>query len=140
MYKIGGSFNFIIIIKKYFLIYINMPKKVEQFEQERKEILEKVFNLLDINQDNNKFLLGTLEHNIEKQNKIYEMESDIKKVFICSRWSCFLKSDMRRRYLSIIKYLLKEMDYDILPIRKRVGGNIRDTEYHIINHNAKLSV
>jgi hypothetical protein len=117
-----------------------MPKKVDSYDKERNEILNKIFNILDINQNNNKFMLDSLESNIEKQNKIFELESDIKKVFICSHWSCFNKKNAKRRYLSIIKYVLKEMGFNILPIRKRIGNNERDTQYNVININHVLSV
>lgn len=117
-----------------------MPKKVDSYVKERNEILNKIFNILEINQNNNKFMLDSLESNIEKQNKIFELESDIKKVFICSRWTCFIKPDMKRRYLSIVKYVLKEMGFNILPIRKRVSNNERDTEYHVTNINVNLTV
>jgi hypothetical protein len=117
-----------------------MPKKVDNYEEERKLILQKIFTILNINETNNKFLLGKLEKNIEQQNEILQLETQIKKYFICSRWSCFLKPEMKRRYLSMIKYLLKEMGYEVLPVRKRVGDNVRDTEYNVINFNAKMSV
>ena len=88
-----------------------MPKKVEQFENERKEIVGKLFNLLGINESNNMFSLHKIDENKELQDSIILLEGDVKKYFICSEWSCFKKKDkLNRRWLSFIKYILKDMN------------------------------
>jgi hypothetical protein len=86
-----------------------MPKKVDNYDNERNDILKILFNILNIN-----------DNNIEQQTKILELIPNIKKYFICSKWSCFNKKllNSERLYLSIIKNLLKNMNYIILPVRK----------------------
>ena len=114
-----------------------MPKKVDNYNNERDELLKKLFNILNINNINNTFSLKYIDNNIELQQKILELIPSIKNYFICSKWSCFnqklLKSE--RLYLSIIKNLMKNMNYMILPVRKHLkdSNNIgyRDTIYYV---------
>ena len=113
-----------------------MPKKVENYDNERKEILNKIFNILEINEKNNTFLLHELDTNIDKQNKILELESDIKKYFICGNWTCFVHNDVKRKSLSLIKYLIKDMGLLVMSkrmlIKKEGSEPYRDTVYHIL--------
>jgi uncharacterized membrane protein YgaE (UPF0421/DUF939 family) len=59
-----------------------MPKNVDKYDNERNELLQKLYNILEITPDNNNFSLKELDENIEKQKKIIELENDIKKYFI----------------------------------------------------------
>ena len=117
-----------------------MPKKVDNYDNERNDILKILFNILNIN-NNNTFSLKNLDNNIEQQTKILELIPSIKKYFICSKWSCFNKKllNSERLYLSIIKNLLKNMNYIILPVRKHLKDNnnvgYRDTIYYINKNN-----
>lgn len=58
-----------------------MPKQVNKYTNERKDVLNKMFSILGINEKNNTFLLHELDTNIDKQNKILDLETDIKKHF-----------------------------------------------------------
>jgi hypothetical protein len=115
-----------------------MPKKVDQFENERKELLNKLFNLLGINENNNTVSLKELDNNIELQTGIIELVPEIKKYFVCSKWTCFRTSIemIDRYYLSIIKNLIKNMNYNMFSKRTHLkdndGNPYRDTIYHII--------
>ena len=114
-----------------------MPKRVDKYNNERNEVLKKLFDILNINNINNTFSLRYIDNNIELQQQILELIPNIKNYFICSKWSCFnqklLKSE--RLYLSIIKNLMKNMNYMILPVRKHLkdSNNIcyRDTIYYV---------
>lgn len=91
-----------------------MPKKVEQFENERKEVLNKMFQILGINEQNNMFSLHKIDGDQEKQNAIINLQDDIKKYFLASRWTCFNKADnCKRIWLSMIKNVVKDMGYNI---------------------------
>lgn len=95
-----------------------------------------MFQILGIGEKNNTFLLHELDTNVDKQNKILELEPDIKKYFICGKWSCFKDPEMKRRYLSFIKYVTKDMEYNMLSakanIKKDDNTYIHDVTYHII--------
>lgn len=89
-----------------------MPKNVDKYDNERNELLQKLYNILEITPDNNIFSLKELDENIGKQNKIIELENDIKKYFICSKWTYFSHKnrECKRNYLSLIKAMLKSMN------------------------------
>ena len=115
-----------------------MPKKVEQYENECKLVLEKMFQILGINDQNNIFSLHNIDNDIDKQNAIIHLEDEIKKYFLCGEWTCFKKKSMiKRRWLSMIKYVIKDMKYIIISNRvanKQDDNTFKnDTVYHIIN-------
>lgn len=91
-----------------------MPKKVNNYENERILIMNKIFEILGINNDKNKiFSLHKLDADIEKQNQILALEDDIKKYFLCGRWTCFNKTNVKRKWLSMIKYVAKDTNFNI---------------------------
>jgi hypothetical protein len=94
-----------------------MPKQVDKYDKERQDVLNKMFQILGINESNNKFLLHELDADIDKQNKILELEPDIKKYFICGKWGCFKDPTMKRKYLSFIKNTMKNMDYNLIATK-----------------------
>ncbi len=113
-----------------------MPKQVEQYENERKILLNKMFEILGINESNNTFSLHKIDNNIDLQNEILNLESEIKKVFICGEWSFFKKKiGVKRRWLSLIKCLIKAMGYKTFISEKNTKINNkldRDKIYFII--------
>jgi hypothetical protein len=116
-----------------------MPKQVNKYIQERNDILNKLFSILGINESNNTFLLHELDSNIDKQNQIFELETEIKKFFLCGKWSCFKDPNMKRKYLSFIKHMMKDMGYEIFSVRKFFKNddntNYRDTVYNVVKKN-----
>lgn len=86
-----------------------MPKTVDKYDKERLEVLHKIFNILGINENNNKFLLHELDSDLKKQEDILALEPEIKKYFICGKWSCFKNPDMKREALSYVKHVVKDM-------------------------------
>ena len=116
-----------------------MPKKVEQFDNERKLVLEKMFQILGINDQNNMFSLHKIDGDQEKQLAIIGLEYDIKKYFICGEWTCFKKRDTcKRRWLSMIKYVVKDMGYDFESMQLKSNSNglkYVDTMYGITGIN-----
>lgn len=105
-----------------------MPKQVDKYDNERQNVLNKIFDILGINQTNNKFLLHDLDNDLEKQNKILELKPDIKKYFVCSSWTCFKREDgIKRKVLSIIKNLVKDMGYIAQTSRKIIKNDDNTT-------------
>jgi hypothetical protein len=114
-----------------------MKTKTELYANERQIILEKIFEILDINENNNTFYLKDLDNDKKKQNQILELELDIKKVFECHSWACFVKINMKRKYLSIIKYIMKNMNCNMIAKRKliKIDGSDKkhqETYYYFI--------
>ena len=115
-----------------------MKPKAEHVE-ERINILNKLFNILNINEDNNTLYLGDLDTNEEIQQKILDLEPEIKKYFACSKWACYNNLSMKRKILSLIKNLVKTMNYEVISkrkFRKNENGLYRDTIYYFIKNNS----
>ena len=118
-----------------------MPKRVDNYNNERNDLIKELFKILNINDNNNTFSLKQLDNNSDMQTKILELIPIIKKYFICSKWSCFNQKllNSERLYLSIIRNLLKNMNYIILPVRKHLKDNdnigYRDTIYYVNKNN-----
>lgn len=113
-----------------------MPKKVEQYINERKEVFDRLLVILGINEENT-FYLHDIDNNINKQKEIMNLVPDVKKYFICSTWTCFAKNDVKRFYLSLIKYLMKDMNYNMISSRASLKDNntgkfLNATLYHVI--------
>ena len=101
-----------------------MPKKVEQFVNERTQVLNQMLQILGINEQNNMFSLHKLDGDVDKQNEIIGLEDDIKKYFLCGEWTCFKKKDScKRRWLSMIKYVVKDMGYNLESMQLKSNSN-----------------
>jgi hypothetical protein len=96
-----------------------MPKQVDKYDKERQDILNKIFSILGLGDNNNKFSLHKMDGDIEKQKAIIDLEGEIKKYFVCSKWTCFEKENkVKRRWLSMIRYIVKYHNYDIISTKK----------------------
>ena len=114
-----------------------MRSKINLYTEERNIILKNLFEIMKINDINNSFNLHDLDININKQNKILELEPNIRKYFASRSWSCFANCNIKRKVLSIIKNIMKEMNYKILSKRKLIKNNeitYYDTIYYLINN------
>lgn len=95
-----------------------MPKIIENYTKERKEVLQKIFNILEITDTNKSFSLKKMDEDKIKQQNITDLEHDIKKYFVCSRWTYFSnkKRLSKRKYLSLIKAISKELNVKMSPL------------------------
>lgn len=117
-----------------------MPKQVEKYINERKEIVQKILDILEINEINNKFSLNKIDNDPIKKQQILDLEPEIKKYFICSRWTYFSNKnrEFKRTYLSLIKAIFKNMNVKLTTSRfiKFLENNKTSTEtYYIVNIN-----
>jgi len=106
-----------------------MPKKVELYNEERQNIINKLFEILEINEFNKSFSLHKLDTNLEKQQQILDLELEIKKYFICSRWTCINKKNIQRKWLSLIKYLFKDMNIEFTSLHNKEVGTIYNINF-----------
>lgn len=93
-----------------------MPKSITQYTEQRKSVLNRLLEILEIDEKNNMISLRRLDKDVEKQNRIIELEEDIKKYFISGRWTVFNKKNrvIKRVYLSLIKAIFKDMNIKII--------------------------
>jgi hypothetical protein len=108
-------------------------KKSELYNEERQLILNKILEILNINENNKTFFLYELDSNQEKQNKILELEENIRKCFVCGSWACFANDNIKRKVLSLIKNVMREMKYIMISKRKLIkSGDIKHQETYYI--------
>ena len=92
-----------------------MPKQINTDKQ--KEVLDKIYKILNINEGNKTFSLKELDENVDKQNAILGLEEEIKEGFCYSKWACF-RREIKRKWLSIVKNVMKEMDVKLISSNK----------------------
>ncbi len=111
-----------------------MKLKSELFQKEQLEIMESILSILDLDEYNG-ITLYELDNDIVKQNKIIELLPEIKKFFSCRGIKALSsKNDMKRLYLSIIKYVTK-IEYMVISsqyLYKINGKNIKTIRYIFI--------
>jgi len=110
-------------------------KKLLKYQREQQELLDKLLNILNYNNDYT-FYLYDLDNITELQESIIGLSNDIRKYYPASSCIGVNGQKCKRRYLSIIRYILKfhnkelyVMDY-VLNIEN--GEMTRTKKYKII--------
>lgn len=86
-------------------------KLSERYKAEREEICKKILEIVGT-----EFFLCDLEDSVEKQQAILMLKDDIQKYFAASAISPFkpyLDGTVKKDYLIIIKYILKQFGYTV---------------------------
>ena len=109
-------------------------KKAEKFKNECLEITNKIIEILNLDSEQS-FILYDFDRDIEKQEKIKELSSEIRKYFASSYWNGINEKTTTRPYLTIVRNLLKIQGY--LFINKNIIYNtnnckVKTTRYYII--------
>jgi len=107
-----------------------------KFKQERLDILKKIYDIIEINNNNKIFFSHELDNDDKKQKDIEALIEDIKKYFKTSSWICFNKNrHVDRLYISLIKYILKDMmiDFTSMSCKMKVKNVILNTTQYTIN-------
>lgn len=90
-----------------------MKLKSITFSKEQSEIQTKVARLLGIPEENT-FLLSDLDKNIQLQESLINLSSDIRKYYACNNFKAVTDPKrIKRPWLSIIKLILNSV-YDII--------------------------
>lgn len=110
-----------------------MPKTIQNYTNERNELLQKMFKILEVSKEHNTISLKKLDEDTDMQQKIIDLIPDIKKYFVCSRWTLFSNKnrEIKRIYLSLIKSVMKDMniDFESKRISTKISENVREWEY-----------
>jgi len=109
-----------------------MSKTKNDFFNQRNDISNQILNILHITDTNKIISLKYLDENTEIQNQILALESNIKKYFICSRWTYFncKNRKCKRSYLSLIKAIMKAVNIKIITsIQKNDISQKFETNY-----------
>ena len=118
-----------------------MPVKKElRFIKEREELLNKMLKILNINTVKNSFILYFLDKNNKIQEEIMKLKDDIKLYYSGSSCRGINKKDSKRPYMSIIRFILKENQYKLIPYDFSIKPEeentppIRTKRYQLINN------
>lgn len=89
-------------------------KLSDKYQVEREIVCNKIIAVLELTSDNT-FLLCDLDTNIEKQQKILELKTEIQQYFACSTISSFKPNfECKRPYLNIIRSILRKQNYSFI--------------------------
>ena len=107
-----------------------MPKKIELYTEQRSLLLINLFDILGINDNNNTFILGDFNNDSIKKQKVIDLIPDIKKYFNSSQWNCLNDKRLKNREISIIRTVLKNMNYELTykQINKKLSTGKYDTK------------
>jgi hypothetical protein len=113
-----------------------MPKSIDKYTNERTEVLHKIYSILGISENNKMISLKQLDEDENKQKSILDLEADIKKYFVCSRWTYFSnrKREFKRSYLSLIKAIMRDMKVKMassILIKKTDDNKTKCDTYYI---------
>jgi hypothetical protein len=112
--------------------------KKEKYAQERKEIIEKMNNLLGIDEKKNYVYLYDIENNEEIKKEINKMSEEIKKYFKVGNWNYYIMKNNNEKPLEIGLVRAVYRDEDIIMTTKekyieRGGKKVRSIIYYLIN-------
>jgi hypothetical protein len=84
------------------------PSKTIKYVEERNLVLQKLYEIIGVNEKNKIFYFEDL--NEEKQKKIMNLTTDCKKYFNTGHWNAFLKKTSSEPHVSLIRSILKDME------------------------------
>ena len=111
-------------------------KLSDKYQAEREVICNKIIEILG----DKTFILCDLDEDIEKQNKILELKSEIQQYFACSTISSFKANfECKRPYLNIIRVILRKQNYTFIgndiSIKQPDSSYKRSIKYVIFRDN-----
>lgn len=108
--------------------------KNEKYSEERKKILNKLLNIMNIDEKNNIFFIDELENDEIKKKQILELICGIKQYFSYCSWVYFSKTDVPHPFTSLVKSILKDMNikYNSVSIRDNATNRV-DKKGHKIH-------
>ena len=112
------------------------PKtKMEKFVNERNDIITKIFEIINVQTENNLRFFYSDEITEEKQKEIVDMKKNIKRYFIITNWMSF-KTDTKidKEYMSLIRNILKHEKINYTISQKMISG-IKKTKYILLDNN-----
>ena len=118
--------------------YKTIKRKQKIFSNERQEMLNTIFGIIGINEENKIFYSHNISENAEMQQQILNLIPNLKMYYATSGWATFKTTiDVENKALSIIRALMREhnIEYTSKPIKVRVGAKlISSTMYEIQNY------
>ncbi len=116
----------------------NRLTKKQQYVDERQELINKLNNILGINDKNNTFYLYDVENSNEIKQKVNELSEDVKKYFKCGTWHYYKGINEVVTEISLIKAIYRDEDFILTKKEKNIERNgikVRSVQYYL---NKKL--
>lgn len=113
------------------------PPKEVKYKKEREDIVAQFDKILGLTKENRMIYVCDIESNDEIQEKLMEYKDDVKKYFHGATRSIFrkeTKNDTKRPFMSLIRCVYTDMNYDVLKLDKSVKRDdkkIMTTCYYI---------
>ena len=113
----------------------NRHKRLNYIE-EKKSVSNKILELIGITDTHKTFYIHLLDENKDAQNEILKLDDEIKRIFTVSSWNAYKPGSdkMERRYLSIVKSVLKATDvkYSSASLKMNYKGSTINTTLYTI--------
>ena len=104
--------------------------KSQKYKTERIEILNELLQILNINKLNRVIIINDLEKDSDKINRIMNLKEQVRKCFTCKNYAVFKnEATTQHPHRSLIRLVLKEMNYDITIIRDHIKKNNTTTQW-----------
>ena len=113
-----------------------MPKIYSKDEMQK--TLNKMFEILQLTNENNTFTLQKMDTDTDKQQQILALEEEISKNFSLSNWSYFMNKkkgiEMERPYINLIRGVFRacEVDFTIRNTTAKIDSKITHVTKYII--------
>lgn len=106
-----------------------------KYKDQQKDILLKIFKILDLNINNNEIKTHLIDYDENKQKMILDLDEDIKLYFKTSAWPAYKNLNTERRYLSLVKSIFKEMGikHESLSCKLKHENKIVNTTIYTFN-------
>ncbi|ARF08053.1 hypothetical protein Catovirus_1_103 [Catovirus CTV1] len=91
-----------------------VPKDIK-YTKERKELVDKLLNILGITDTNKIFYVDELDGNEAKQKQILDLVHEVKQYFTYGGWVYFAKNNVPDPCLSLTKSILRDSGYTLSP-------------------------
>ena len=97
------------------------PSKELKYSAERQVVYDKLWTILGISNEKMEFDLTALEKDKTRQQQIMDLEHDVKKYFTSGSWPYFAKPEIKDKYISLTRSILKQQKYTIQYFRAYDG-------------------
>jgi len=100
----------------------NKPTKALIYKEERKNIIDNLERLMQLNDTIRSVLLCDLEKNIELKKYLREQVQNVKKYYKCGTWNYFVNQHTKEgeeiSEISLLRAIFKDENYEIISRKK----------------------
>ena len=117
---------------------MHIKTKIEKYDKERKEIITKLFEIINVQIEDKLRFFYSDEITEDKQNEILNMRNEIKRYFVVNGWISFKNTvKLDKIYMSLIRNILKHEKINYIICQKMIKGT-RKTKYIFYDNNEDI--